>query len=54
MIKPRFLDKAYLGEKSKAPQTLNATPLFSKFLKFTYATATSPRAIALPLINFTR
>jgi hypothetical protein len=25
------LDKAYLGENPKAPQTLNATPLFSKY-----------------------
>jgi hypothetical protein len=47
--------KAYLGENPKAPQTLNATPLFSKYnSKFTYATATSPRAIALPLIQFLR
>lgn len=47
--------KAYLGENPKAPQALNATPLFSKYnSKFTYATPTTPRAVALPTIQFLR
>jgi hypothetical protein len=47
--------KSYLGENPKAPQALNATPLFSKYnSKFTFATATSPRTVPLPLIQFLR
>jgi hypothetical protein len=42
--------KAYLGENPKAPQTLNATPRSNS--KFTYATATSPRAI--PFLSILR
>lgn len=47
--------KTYLGENPAAPQTLNATPLFSKYnSKFTYATPTIPKEIALPTIQFLR
>jgi hypothetical protein len=51
MIKPRFL-KSLFGENPKSTKR-SMQHLFSKYnSKFTYATATSPRAIALPLINF--
>jgi hypothetical protein len=44
--------KAYLGEN---PTKTNAQCNLIKYnSKFTYATATSPRAIALPLIQFLR
>ena len=47
--------KTYLGENPLAPKTLNATPLFSKYnSKFTYTTATTPKEIALPTIQFLR
>jgi hypothetical protein len=47
--------KEYLGENPKAPQTLNATLLFSKYnSKFTYATATDPKQITLPTVQFLR
>tara|TARA_R110002126_G_scaffold18936_3_gene71703 strand:- start:1686 stop:4076 length:2391 start_codon:yes stop_codon:yes gene_type:complete len=47
--------KSYLGENPKAPQKLNATPLFSKYnSKFTYATTADLRELPLPTIQFLR